>query len=986
MLSLQQVIYKQNKAITRLLTIGALCCVALVYAASFSSGVYNEYVYEYEVQVANGPTGFKFKAKASLDILYAAKQTTLDDVQGDGLLVRLRLTEPKFYPLGDNNGQPLGIEPKYAKLYNPEHDLYAHIVTLANGTALVKELHTHESDATTFKNIKKSILLNILPTTHHLVSSHQQQQHHSNKDELLEYISVKPLCVHEHDNAQDQPELFSPDSISQVNIVAKARKLTGGSESTTATSSAGGSIKPVQLPQVFQQVEGQQNVTLRSRVFSQAESNVTTKFSLELVNQIKSTAHERFDQADSLEGALKLLNERQKYSKDSVQLERDRRICSTHHCPRSLGQLFDDYRDQLGDDSMASVDAAVAFLRILDRLRQSAGTSATEILAILKKAANNIGVESSFLDILAAARTRDSIRAALKHLRLPKNRDLDVAERFLSVLSVAAKTSAKMRLARPLQSAYYFTPIEPLRRDTAAKAQLSQLASLEFIAKEFLQMIEQVPAKKWASTKLRWSTLLTLATLVNSYNQENNFSTETDELNVKVDELLARELRECDKSDNSDCRVVIIQAIANVGRLSEAQFEMLERQVIEFGRRESNAAMKVLRDLLQNRSKDKPLARHFYEKLEAFLLKMVYDHSIETTSRVLAAEMIVRFVPNSLVSEELLNELPSFGNNELATMIYSRMQSLKPDSLAKHHENWYWKSCIINGTSTSFVKTMARTESLNASYGVNVELLNRGKMFKESSFDVLLDTKQRTQDLFSLGVFARGMGKLIGGGDGGSGSDSSDSGSADNSADESLMAGMSLKLMGGYLRPYVFFNGYTELMGHYWHGTASEPTTAFNGNLLLIDHEEGYPLVSGFVVEQQMRGVLSIDVAGKIKINLWGKESHSMVTTKASIIVQASQSIFTSYDHLWHSHLFSFGGQALIDFIADVDFAQMPAKTCLQVTQPEFSVRYNSRRHEQAMNADVSRKITRQNYKIGAKSYSLNRDNNKMCAALSDEL
>ena len=70
---MQKMIYKQN--ITRPVTIVALCCVALVYTAPYSSGVYNEYQYDYEVEVANGPSSFNFKAKVSLDVLYAAKDT-----------------------------------------------------------------------------------------------------------------------------------------------------------------------------------------------------------------------------------------------------------------------------------------------------------------------------------------------------------------------------------------------------------------------------------------------------------------------------------------------------------------------------------------------------------------------------------------------------------------------------------------------------------------------------------------------------------------------------------------------------------------------------------------------------------------------------------------------------------------------------------------------------------------------------------------------
>lgn len=45
--------------------------------------------------------------------------------------------------------------------------------------------------------------------------------------------------------------------------------------------------------------------------------------------------------------------------------------------------------------------------------------------------------------------------------------------------------------------------------------------------------------------------------------------------------------------------------------------------------------------------------------------------------------------------------------------------------------------------------------------------------------------------------------------------------------EESATGGMELTVMGTQIRPFVFFNGQGELMGHVWSGTASEKTPAF---------------------------------------------------------------------------------------------------------------------------------------------------------------
>lgn len=934
---------------------------ALVIGAPLSSSNFSEYIYQYEANIVtineiNSPVGFKFKAKAHFELMYEASPQSEtakkknEDQDGGGQLYRLRLTEPSFYPFIEAEKRystvPLTISARNEQVYNQAHDLYAHVITLANGTAYVEQVYTHSQDSTTFLNLKKSILLNLLPSNHHLRSiktqSHQQNQEFnevmSNTDHIDESIGEHSVAF--DGNTRQQPELFSPDSSSQVKISAKlitsqpSSTLSSLSSSSSSSSSPSTSANEITLddvnrPKLFQTIDGYQNVTFKSRLFGEARSNLTTTFHLSLLEHKTSNSHKAFDDVKSLPKVIELLNKNKKvYIADSIEMRRERKVCSQHHCNMSLKKLFESYKEDLTDELLASVEATIAQLRLLDAIRGSQ-TTPKDIAIILKKSRPDI--LSSFLDILAAARTKDSIELALKHLKLPTNSKIDVAERFLSVLSVSAKTSAKMRLDRQTMSPYYYTPTSALKLDGAALKSRSQVAGNQFIAEKLLDILSKKEPKVWASTKLRWSTFLALATITNARNIETQMFDTSELLNKKVNLLLLEELNLCKKAD-IDCRIVLIQAIGNLGLLDETNFNMLKENVLNASGRESISSMKVLRDLLQNYALGQHLSLSFYSNLKELLIRVVYDHLHETTSRILAAEMIVRFIPDSLASKQLLGHLPSFGNTELATMIYSRVASLQPKEMrSTQHENWYWKSCIINGSSASFIRTMAKTDSLNASYGVNVELLNQGKLLKESSFDVFLDTDERTQDLFSLGIFTRGMQSFAGG------SSSGDSGNEEES--ESALTGMSLKLLGGYLRPYIFFNGMSDLLSHVWHGTASEPTTVFNGNMLLIDHDEGYPLISGFVAEQQMRAVLSIDVDGSIQISMWNRNSHSNVRTKASVIVHASQSVFTSYDNFYNAHLFSFGGEALVDFVADTDFHSTPFKICLQVTQPEFKVR-----------------------------------------------
>lgn len=119
---------------------------------------------------------------------------------------------------------------------------------------------------------------------------------------------------------------------------------------------------------------------------------------------------------------------------------------------------------------------------------------------------------------------------------------------------------------------------------------------------------------------------------------------------------------------------------------------------------------------------------------------------------------------------------------------------------------------------------------------------------------------------FQLGIFTSGLSSF----------GSSDSQEEDEEV-EPTTAGLELTIRGTQLRPFVFFNGQGELMGHVWAGTASDRTTAYQALILLQDHLEYLRLGSGFIVELNLRGAVSFDLAGKVEISLWGRTANSLV-------------------------------------------------------------------------------------------------------------
>lgn len=147
---------------------------------------------------------------------------------------------------------------------------------------------------------------------------------------------------------------------------------------------------------------------------------------------------------------------------------------------------------------------------------------------------------------------------------------------------------------------------------------------------------------------------------------------------------------------------------------------------------------------------------------------------------------------------------------------------------------------------------------------------------------------------------------------------------------------MTLQVLGNQLRPFLFFSSSSELMGHLWSGAASDPTSVFRGNLFIADYLELRPLINGFLVEQSLMGVFSVDLTGEIQVSLWNRNSHSVVQTMGSILFQGSQQIFTTDRRTSARKYFSFGAESKLNFITDFDFYSSPYRICIQITQPEF--------------------------------------------------
>lgn len=452
----------------------------------------------------------------------------------------------------------------------------------------------------------------------------------------------------------------------------------------------------------------------------------------------------------------------------------------------------------------------------------------------------------------------------------------------------------------------------------------------------------------WKSMKLKLLAYTTLGAILRGYNTlSSDKNVLNDKRNLKFITLIREQLEKC---EDSDCTISLMIALGNAANLRHG-YDILEKFAINVkNKRESIFALRAFQDGLkflsercrQQQSKQLELSneiqsdsydcmmeilgKSLFDRMKAMIAQIIWEEKHDSTSRIIATEIVTLYLNDHTLVNSLWKDVENFENFEMTTLMYNRALRERRSTHNASNANWNIHSKLFNGSSASFKEHLLGTDTMNASYGITMELLTRGKLLKESSFDFEMHGKNsKPFHVLTVGLLATGLGSIAG---------------VESDADEDTSAGLALKVLDVRLRPYTLFSGKGDLMGHVWSGTASEPMTAFSGNLLVSDYDDdGHRLINGFIMEQQLRGVLSLELTGQISISLWNRNSHSVVQARAALLVQGSQSIRTSDITTQISQRFAFGGSTSIDLVTDADFYRLPFKHCLQMEQPELNIR-----------------------------------------------
>ncbi|XP_067138259.1 microsomal triglyceride transfer protein-like isoform X2 [Centruroides vittatus] len=600
------------------------------------------------------------------------------------------------------------------------------------------------------------------------------------------------------------------------------------------------------------------------------------------------------------------------FIKGTLLTEPDNQIC-IENC-KSLQNVLKEYQHYLIQDNLASLKSTVAFLKVLEQFRTVSTKDITDALKNTKYKQ----ILPQLIDVLAASQIEQSVKIARDTMSYSKEEDLP--ERFLLSLSTASHPSHNL---------------------------LNDL--LEF------------SKTKFKNDKLKTSALMALGALTKSFCKmhKNN----GDKLVQEIQDFLTKKLQEC---NDENCALMYLHALKNAALPNT--IPILLRYVMR-NSKASSVAMMAIKAAAED---------HILNDENKLLLKKIY-HQLwkyqDSTTRIIAAELLIKGNTGKSDLEELLLSLANQDNPELSTFIHAKLEEIRENNhTLRNLLNEILKNSTINnyyniaqkGSSAAFKRLIAVGDTANFTFGVNMEMIPGG-MLKRSTFDLILSTYEEELKLLSIGLFTNGFGS-----------------NSDDNADipvEDETAGMELNIFGVNLRPFTFFTGRGELMSHVWSGTASEQTPIIQGNYLFMDSSELFGLQNGLLIDINLKGVLSLDLSGSIQISLWNKNAHSVLLVNASVLMIQSVQVDTSYAK---SRIdYTMGGESLLDITTNLDFYEKPSKLCIQVQQPHSTFRQNIRKMESVPGSQhLIRTLRKKIFYIPGKSFALHKKNYLACAAM----
>ncbi|KAL0115857.1 hypothetical protein PUN28_011023 [Cardiocondyla obscurior] len=613
-------------------------------------------------------------------------------------------------------------------------------------------------------------------------------------------------------------------------------------------------------------------------------------------------------QANSAKHAVMLL--KPEYKEAGIELQPMPATCPDAGCP-TIDQTIEEYHKVLTASSLGTAKSASAFLKLVPLVRNA---SPEELYKILKTPRNQ-QIKMQLLDVFGAASTLPAHQAAMKILRQD---DIgDETERYLWALS------------------------------------LSPTPHID-VAKDILKRSEET----MQSDKVSETHALTAGAMARHYGSAAMIEKARVSLEIGLDTCTGEE-----------CKLKFLRALRNLR--SPAAIPTLLVHALSDSKPISVAAWRALNALPRAAVTDElknAAQRVFYQ---------IGGPRRDSSARTIALNVILENEPSKEVLRDLARYLSSNDPAyEVRKYLSQRLAQVaeRNAQFAGYLKNIYATDNVTfnnyhvraqRGLSTAFTRNFLRSSDSNGSL-VTVQEVNSG-LLKRGIVDVMLESNEHRQAMFSLGLFAGGLGSFV--------SSQDEDAEAD---DEVATAGMEIDFLDVGIRPFVFFSGQSELMGHVWSGTADKRTPAFQALASLYSHNEYVPLGSGFVAEIDVEGAVSFELAGEIQLSLWSRNARSLVEMDAGVMIHGGTKVHTSF--VQSKAEFTMGMEPKLQLFTNVDFSG-PVALCMRLSQPITTVKHQVYKIERIPGSRHKlRKTRRSKIHSPGRSYRLNQKNNEMCA------
>lgn len=474
---------------------------------------------------------------------------------------------------------------------------------------------------------------------------------------------------------------------------------------------------------------------------------------------------------------------------------------------------------------------------------------------------------------------------------------------------------------------------------------------------EFVQDMKDIINQKPNDVKLLDSLVLCLTAMARKI---------SDEVALEAYSFVTEKMSQCKQDDR--CRITYIRSLKNL-RNPHSKSLLLDF-ALNGTRSVSVNALKVLYALPHSVWDEQVLStmeRIYYQK----------DKKYDSSSRVIAVDILLDADPSEQTLRHLVKSLQSHSAFEIRKYLLQRLNQIasndrKFSKIFKHlmrDENLnHYGVMAQRGLSNALSRTFSEDPSVNATLFC-VNQVSKG-VLKRGHVSVALQRFNDTLKVGALDIFTGGLSSFLW---------SDDTTTVEDELDEpeDLTAGLEASVLGVQIRPFVFFNGHGELMGHIWSGTASEKTTALQGTALLHEADQMIALGTGNILKFQLMGAGSYDLSGQIQFSLWNRNAHAFVEAVAGGSVEGTLNISSSF--IKNGVDFKVYSQQKGEMNGDLDFYDEVA-FCLRISQLDSVVRFLGEKYQKLADTRFVRKQRRRlKLVVPGRTFALNQKNNEMC-------